>query len=295
MPKPGALADILAVKLHHLRLHLSLLNRIRRRAPHRLGKAAPPMTKASAQTFAVLGIFKNESHLIEEWLDHYLTQEAAGIFLIDNGSTDDSLAKIARFASSGRVEVVSLPEPQRQQQHYWTAFRHFRIAERFDWLAIADIDEFWFCKSGETLARYLGHQTAIDGLYAHWTNFGSSGHERQPASVRRSLLACDPRLGPQTKCIFRTSLPQQENDIEVHHIRNLSSWRARIANRDLQLNHYVCQSRDYWFGVKMTRGDVFYGGVDTAGLAARFDRVNAASTRTCPTLRNLLEKGFVGR
>lgn len=281
------------MKLHNLRLHLRLLNRIRRRGPRRGELSSAKERRPRPENLAVLGIFKNETHLIEEWCQHYyLDQGVDRIFLIDNGSTDDTVAKLARWTSEGRVEVISLPEPHRQQQHYWTAFQHFRIAERCDWLAIADIDEFWFCKSGETLASYLKRQTDVDGLYALWTNFGSGGHEKQPESVRQSLVDCDPRLGPQTKCIFRTFLPKAVKDIEVHFVGNLALRRAKIATRDLQLNHYVAQSRQFWFEVKLTRGDVFFARPDPSAIAARFDAVNQACTATDTRLRDLVASGF---
>jgi Glycosyl transferase family 2 len=276
-------------------MRLRLLNRIRRRArtdqplPSRINRRFPP------EHLAVLGIVKNESHLIDEWLQHYLDQGADRIFLIDNGSTDDTADKIECWRHTGRVELVSYSEQHQQQRHYWSAFRHFAINERCEWLAIADVDEFWFCKSGETLASYLHRDTAHDALFVHWTNFGSGGHETQPESVRRSLVQHDPRLGPLPKCIFRTYLPQRENDIEVHFIRNAALRRARVADRHLQLNHYVAQSRDFWFKVKMTRGDVFYSEQDKKGLAARFHRVNEASTAICTRLRDLLQSGFDDR
>ncbi len=269
---------------------LRLWNRIRKRAKNAVSR--PECRAAPAEGVAVLTIFKNESHLIEEWLQHYIDQGVDRIFLIDNGSTDDTAEMIARFPSGGRAEVISLPEQHRQQQHYWTAFQHFRIAERCEWLVIADIDEFWFCKSGETLASYVQRQSRYDGIYAHWTNFGSGGLDAQPKSVRQSLVHHDPRLGPQTKCIFRTFLPQAENDIEVHFVRNLQLGRALIADKDLQLNHYVTQSRAFWFGTKMTRGDVFYTGQNLQHLAQRFDMTNRAATSICTRLRNLVEIGF---
>jgi hypothetical protein len=157
---------------------------------------------------------------------------------------------------------------------------------------VADVDEFWFCKSGETLASYLQRDTAHDALFVHWTTFGSGGHETQPESVRASLVRHDPNLGPLPKCVFRTFLPQKEDDIEVHFIRNASLRRARVADRTLQLNHYVAQSCDFWFKVKMTRGDVYHSVQDLNGLAARFHQVNDASTATCTRLRDLVKAGF---
>lgn len=234
----------------------------------------------------VLGIMKNESLLVEEWLEHCFLIGADRVFLIDNGSTDDTLAKVEPWVRDGRVELVVFAEQHQQQRHYWNAFRHFQIHDRCEWLAIADIDEFWFCKSGETLACYLDRQSGIDALYANWSMFGSNGFDAQPKSVRESLVVKDPKLARQTKCVFRTFLPQRENDIEVHNIRNARPWRVRIANRDLQLNHYATQSRHFWFNVKLRRGDVFFTEMNMPEMTARFDRINSAATMTCTLLRD---------
>lgn len=269
------------------REYLSFLNRIRRRSPRwRDVWVSRPHQGPGPERLGVLAIMKNESLLIEEWIDHYLSLGVNNIFLIDNGSTDGTREKIKPWIQKGRVEMVSYLEPHQQQRHYWTAFNEFGIRNRCDWLAIADIDEFWHCKSGEQLADYLFRQKTNDAIYVNWTMFGSSGHDHQPRSVRRSLIRKDPKLARQTKCIFRTSLPLRENDIEVHNIRNALPWRVKLANNELQLNHYATQSRSFWFGVKMKRGDAFYKSQDLAELAKRFDSINEACTETCTLLRD---------
>lgn len=235
---------------------------------------------------------KNESHLIEEWLEHQFAIGVGKVFLIDNGSTDDTLTKVESWVKDGRVELVSFTEQHQQQRHYWNAFTHFRIGERFEWLIIADIDEFWFCKSGESIGQYLMRQTDCDALYVNWTVFGSNGHVAQPKSVRLSLTQNDPALDRHTKCIFRTSLPQRENDIEVHNIRNARLWRVKIANIELQLNHYVTKSRDFWFNVKLKRGDAYFDAQDITELTERFYRTDARCTAVCTRLRDLVKAGF---
>jgi hypothetical protein len=268
-----------------------MANRIRRRARGRAGIAGVRRaTTARPFRLGVLAIMKNEAHLIDEWLQHYLSFGADRIYLIDNGGTDDTLAKVEPWLQDGRVALMQLTEPHKQREHYWTAFQHFKIAEQCDWRAIADIDEFLFCKSGESLADYLDRQTGFDAIYTNWTNFGSSGLDVQPESVRSSLVQCNLSLDRFAKFIFRTWVPGQMDDIEVHCIRNVPLRRTRIANRDLQMNHYVTQSRSYWFAVKMKRGDVFYQGQDLNHLAARFDLINAACTDTCTRLRDLVAR-----
>lgn len=287
------LSAMLRPKGISIREYISFLNRIRRRSP--AGGVLAIRRRASLpkpHRLGVLAIFKNESHLIEEWLDHCSAIGVERIFLIDNGSTDDTVAKLAPWLRDGRVELVYFPDQHQQQRHYWNAFTHFRIQDRCDWLMIADIDEFWFCKSGERLDSYLDRQTRVDAIYVNWSMFGSSGLKAQPQSVRRSLVMKDPNLARQTKCIFRTFLPLREDDIEVHNVKNAVPWRVRLANRDLQLNHYATQSRDFWFNVKMTRGDVFFTAQDMSEMAARFDRINAAATVNCTRLRDLVQSGF---
>ncbi|RYI27051.1 MAG: glycosyltransferase [Acetobacteraceae bacterium] len=234
---------------------------------------------------------KNESHLIEEWLDHCFSIGADRVFLIDNGSTDNTVEKVQPWLREGRVELVTYVDQHQQQRHYWNAFSHFGIRTRCDWLAIADIDEFWVCKSDETLASYLDKQTGYDALYVNWSMFGSSGFDAQPKSVRESLVMKSPKLARQTKCIFRTFLPVRENDIEVHNIRNARPWRVKLANDEVQLNHYAAQSREFWFNVKLTRGDVFYSAPDMVEMTSRFDRINADATVTCTLLRDRVLAG----
>lgn len=224
--------------------------------------------------------------MIDEWLDHYLAQGASSIFLIDNGSTDTTLDKLDRWKSDGRIEVIQLTQQHRQTAHYWTAFQHFEISDRCEWLVV-DLDEFWFCKNGDSLASYLDAQSSVDAIYGNWTNFGTN-LEKHPDSVRLALTMRDPKLSRFTKCIFRTWLPRQENDIEVHMIRNVGLNRVKIANCDLQLNHYVTKSREYWETVKMRRGDAFFAEQDLSELAARFDAFNTSSTSTCTMLRDMV-------
>ena len=277
-----------SLALYNLWLQLSVANRIRKRAAGYRGRDNARSTPL--KRLGVLGIMKNEAHLIEEWLEHYLTNGADVIFLIDNGSTDDTLEKVKPWLDGDRVRLVQYAAQHLQEQHYWSAFQEFRIADYCEWLAVADIDEFWFCKSGENLADYLGRQTEIDAVYSNTTIFGSSGFEEQPKSARLSFTSMILKRSRFTKCIFRTWIPSQQDDIGVHFIRKVPLQRTRIANSDLQINHYVPQSRNYWFNVRMKRGDAYYVGQDLDELAERFEKINRKCSDTCTLLRDIVLK-----
>ena len=42
-------------------------------------------------------MFKNESYIIEQWIQHYLLEGVNHFYLIDNGSTDDYECKIKKY------------------------------------------------------------------------------------------------------------------------------------------------------------------------------------------------------
>jgi glycosyltransferase involved in cell wall biosynthesis len=233
---------------------------------------------------------KNESFMIEEWIDHYLSQGADRIYLIDNGSTDDTLEKVRPMVADGRAELVVYLDQHKQVEHYWSAYKHFSMESQCEWIAIVDIDEFWFCKSGEKLASYVARQEQSDAIYTNWTIFGTD-LEEQPVSVRQSLVTKQPRLDKQTKYIFRTSVALQPHDLSVHYVRDIGLNRAKIDNTVLQLNHYVTKSREFWKTVKLKRGEVAYVDLDLPKIQARFDTVNAACTATCTKLRDFVQAG----
>ena len=54
----------------------------------------------------VVGIFKNEGHIIREWIEHYLREGVDNFVLIDNGSTDDYQNQIGEFVENGKVSII---------------------------------------------------------------------------------------------------------------------------------------------------------------------------------------------
>ena len=77
----------------------------------RLERRRAANKRAYPYKLGVLGIMKNESLNIDEWISHYLAMGAAKIYLIDSGSTDDTVAKAHKWVNSGRVEIILRPVP----------------------------------------------------------------------------------------------------------------------------------------------------------------------------------------
>lgn len=241
---------------------------------------------------AVLAIMKNESLLIKEWIQHYLDEGADEIYIIDNGSDDNSKEIIESFSSTGKVQYIFLPKKWHQKEHYWSTLRKHKIKERFEWLLIADVDEFWFVKDGRTVADALSSFCDFDVIYGNWSIFGSSGFEHQPASVRSSFVLRQPLLGSHkfTKWICRTSSLRKFSQLQVHKIKGACSSRTVSANETFQVNHYMIQSREYFEKVKMARGDVNNPIHDQTRNWSYFEGVDEACTLRDSVLSDRVEE-----
>ena len=237
----------------------------------------------------VLGIMKNEALNIEEWIAHYLWQGAGQLYLIDNGSTDASRDLVKPWIASGQLQLISLPEPGRQRAHYITAIKRLHIARDCEWLAMADIDEFWFCRDGSTLAETLaGFESQTDVIYTSWSIFGSNGHIDHPDSLRtgftRRQNRSPARIRGNRKWICRTKALRNARNVGLHHIKNTCSGRTLTDNDTFQLNHYQIQSEAFFRASKMQRGDAANTAWDEMRTMDYFKAVDDLATVTDRTL-----------
>ncbi len=219
---------------------------------------------------AILAIMKNEKLNLEEWVQHYIWQGADRIFLIDNGSTDGSYELALELAIKHPVDVIQLTGRWAQLKHYWTAIKKFHIRRNYQWLLIADLDEFWMAKRNVTIAEELSHLTYFDVIYLNWTEFGSNGYKSHPESLRTCLTKRQAGLGSHlyTKYACNTSIIRKSAQVGMHKVYGANSARVISANDLFQINHYRTQSVYFWQEVKLKRGD-----------AARKDYENARSLR----------------
>lgn len=239
--------------------------------------------------FAVISIMKNEAWNIQEWLNHYFWQGADHIFIIDNGSDDNTPELIRSHERANSITLVGLPEPHKQCTHYWTVFRRFKIKKRFRWLAVADADEFWYARKDKDLPSAIARfEEKFDVIYARWANFGCSKQASHPKSLRQELVYRQPDLAPHPhkKWIVRTDIVKK-GSFMTHKIVGGCSSRTTVDNDYLQLNHYVTRSLEYWTQTKMMRGSVSRAQNVKNWTIERFEAVNRMSTFRDDELANL--------
>lgn len=121
-------------------------------------RGIPHRATVPGSVWAVSGV-RNEQDVIGGTLRHLLDQGVAGIIVADNGSTDDTPAILAEFASRAPVYVVDDREPAFHQPEKVSYLAHLAWRAGADWIVPFDADEHWYAP-GASLADHLAGTNA---------------------------------------------------------------------------------------------------------------------------------------
>jgi Glycosyl transferase family 2 len=234
---------------------------------------------------SICAIFKNEAHILQEWISHYLIEGVEHFYLIDNGSTDDFSSILGKYIENGIVTLYSDPDKYKQEYHY---NNYVLKNHKYDtiWLMVIDLDEFVYSR------RSLGYITISDYLHSldeqkilsvslKWKMFGSSGHVTQPEQVIPNFTRRHERINENIGHQKAIYLLKEVYRLSTHNASFLvqnedSGWRRiysngknfeyknteddypseELAKHAIHLNHYAIQSYEWFSSVKMIRGDV---------------------------------------
>lgn len=212
---------------------------------------------------SVGALFKNESHSIKEWVEHYLSRGVEHFYLIDDSSTDNYLSEIQEYIDKGIISLFIA-----QWQRYITRQRdmyNYYILPRInetEWLLIVDMDEYMWTPNSLLLTTVLDQAKHIAQIQVEHTIYGSNGHIKQPKKIVESFTkrsSIHPTQTPGNRKYFVNSL-FEFSSLNVHHASFIKEEdeKKRFLLLDKSyfiLNHYNCQSKEFWLNVKCTRGD----------------------------------------
>jgi hypothetical protein len=212
---------------------------------------------------AVGALFKNESHALKEWLDHYIIRGADHFFLINDKSTDSFQEILLPYQERGLITLFNTDTPYylgRQRDLYNTyILPHVTFCE---WLLMVDLDEFVWSPQSTNFVELLKQFNHIGQFQFEHTLFGSNGHLIQPESIVKGFTKRHkdlPTHGPVNYKYFIQG-KYEFTSLNVHHatFKNLEYEKThfKMFGPDWWCNnHYWCQSRDFWNNVKCVRGD----------------------------------------
>ena len=102
-------------------------------------------------SLGLMAIARNEGHILDEFINHYLWQGIDHFYFIDNNSTDNSYEIYDKYKSiitllqePRVVNVSTLEEGDIQVSSYEKMLKNVET----DWLYICDMDEFAYARRG---------------------------------------------------------------------------------------------------------------------------------------------------
>lgn len=223
---------------------------------------------------SVLAMFKNESMIIQNWIEHYLREGIDHFYLIDNGSTDDYEKKIDKY----KKYITLVKDPTRKPKDTQTILYNEKylptVKKETTWLIICDIDEYIFSRNGnnkimDALNKLPEH---VQKIWLPWKCFGSNGIAKQPTDIIKSFTKRKKDTNKDKgygKIICKT---KHLNQIQTcgHIVKlnvqdiyyncngdNLDKYEFTEDNckkLNLHLNHYMLMSEEYYKKIKCTRG-----------------------------------------
>lgn len=222
----------------------------------------------SAKYYLTVGcIFKNESQSICEWIHYYLSVGVDHIYLINDSSTDDSINKINSYIESNKVTLFNSKYPYYlgRQRDMLTEFLMPKFnSNEAEWLIICDMDEYLWSPDYSNLKDAFKRIEHLGQVQFQHTLFGSNGHIEQPESVlkgftKRSIE--NPTFKPNGNYKYAIHNTHKFEKLNIHHAtfknkedENPNTFQI-IGHPCFQLNHYCCQSLEFWKNIKCTRGD----------------------------------------
>jgi len=214
-------------------------------------------------TLSIGAMFKNESHSIREWIRHYIHHGVEHFYLINDNSTDNFMDQIKEYVDLNMITVFNVVEPYylgRQRKLYNTYI--LPIVKETHWLLMIDLDEYVWSKLDVNLVNVLISCKDIAQIQICETLFGSSGHVTQPEFVVKSFTK---RKIDNTTGILKYFINNVYDfvSLNIHHadfvnkefITNKSKFMCLIDSEYFRMNHYRCQSQEFWNTIKCTRGD----------------------------------------
>lgn len=216
---------------------------------------------------SVAAIFKNESGILKEWIAHYFLHGVEHIYLINDYSTDDFLAVLSPYLQEGKITLFQHTEEWshyhgRQKDMYNHFFLPIVKARETKWLIMVDVDEYLWSPMSMDLKWTLRNAEHLAQIQVRSIYFGSNGHQKQPVGIVSSFTRRAEDMGNEgnSGIKYMINTDYAFDTLTIHHaiFTNPEDEKTKFiiaGEPHFRLNHYSCQSREYWEKVKCTRGD----------------------------------------
>lgn len=207
-------------------------------------------------------MFKNESHSIREWIRHYIHHGVEHFYLINDNSTDNFMDQIKEYIDLNLITLFNIVEPYYfgRQKNLYNKYI-LPLAKETHWLLMIDLDEYVWSKRDVNLVNVLISVEYLAQIQVCETAFGSNGYIEQPEFIVKSFTKrkIDNKSGILKYFINNVydfaSLNIHNAEFVNKELLDISTFICLIDSDYFRMNHYRCQSQEFWNNIKCTRGD----------------------------------------
>lgn len=238
-------------------------------------------------TIVLLSRFKNERHILYEWVHHHLSEGIDKIILIDHHSTDDYLNLnpwIPILIARNKLEILK-SRSDNQIKDYQQALSRVK---KYDWLILLDLDEFIFTPKNLCLKIIL-EKFQYNYIKIKWKMFTHQDKLQPKSVIENNLITHSSKIDKTSpsgiKYIVKTKIIKK---ILIHEPQIYKSQEIKelflnnAHNEFIQINHYRTQSDFYLYNVKRVRG----GGVNKDKYKDFELHQHSQFDKTCDILKN---------
>jgi hypothetical protein len=222
----------------------------------------------------ICSIQRNRGPWIREWVLFHYVLGARYFYIGIHKTADYSVAVLEQLSRYINIKIFIVADTTYQgpQQDFYQ-YTLDRFQHEVDWLAFIDGDEFLFPVKVDTLQEALKKfaNQSHSALGVYWRCFGSSGHIKEPKGLilENFKLRAPDDFSPNRhiKSVIHTKHARGTLTLRVHHFETPSGTYDELgrpisgglseyesSSEFLRINHYVCQSREYFLTVKRPNG-----------------------------------------
>ena len=214
-------------------------------------------------------MFKNEAHIVDEWVKHYLRIGADHLYMINHWSNDNYMDILSSYINEKKVTLFNSKHEMKKygQINAYNKLITPHVKEN-NWFAFLDMDEFLYSRKNNSVINILNN-SKYDAYSVPWINFGSNNLGNTPKSAIKSFTRRADYDSPnnvlpslrQFKTVFNTDTFNKV--VELHSVDKFSKRHEvvkssqlysfdenHIAKIDLAINHYSVQAQNWYHTIK---------------------------------------------
>lgn len=212
-------------------------------------------------SLCLIARFKNERHIMYEFINHYLEEGIDCFILIDDNSDDNYLELNKEWMNDliKSKKIIIQKAHLTQNKEYDLYLKEIKM---FDWVIICDMDEFFFSVPPKsTLKSLLNNELSMyDYIRVPWKLFKHDSFYQSKSVINDNLYTHSISIDPTSRSKGYKSIVRSKviKNIEIH--RCIVEKESKILhikcchNNLIHNNHYRTQSEEYLRGVKEIRG-----------------------------------------